>query len=129
MKPYRMFLWALPLFVSAAEYRWVFDRLPEHSKHVPGQTFVSANVRPGLGKNGTGGLVCDNTGKNRVTLPLNCDEWTVSFDVKLNPMEKSARRGLFAYEFQDWNRSRFLMEILPDGKISAAFLKKELRLN
>ena len=124
MKPYLLFLWALPLFVSAAEYRWVFDRLPEHPKHVPGQTFVSAKARLGIGRNGTGGLVCDNTVKNRVTLPLNCDEWTVSFDVKLDPMEKTARRGLFAYEFQDWNRSRFLMEILPDGKISAAFLKK-----
>ena len=71
MKPYLLFLWALPLFVSAAEYRWVFDRLPEQPKHVPGQTFVSAKDRPGIGRNGTGGLVCDNTVKNHVTLPLN----------------------------------------------------------
>ena len=55
----------LPVAAAAAEMSWAFNKLPAKRADVPGETFRNAVAQPGIGKNGSGGLLCTAVNKNR----------------------------------------------------------------
>ena len=111
----------VPLLLCGSSIEWKFDKSNDKKSEIKGETFRGALVAPNMGVNGSGALLCNGTVRNHQVLDLTWPEWSVSLDFKLFPRKEKGSRTIFAYERKAWNLSRFLLNITPDGRISASF--------
>jgi len=112
------------LSLGAAEptYHWNFEAASQDGIGIKKKKInISKNIHPGIGFNGSGGLLC---GEDQKALIANFNvlwpEFTI--ELKFKPNEKLVSGTLFAFNRHSYGRGAFSLEINSAGQILAKFL-------